>query len=362
LLRPAGVGINTMTLGGLAIAVGLLVDAAIIVTENVVHRLGERRGGPRWDVVRDAAGEVAAPIVFATLIVIAVFLPLFAMSGIEGRMYQPLAAAVMASLAGSLLLALTFVPVLSGLVLRPLREGTSGDAWMIRVLRRAYAPMLDGVMKRPGLVQMATVAIAVPAVYLALAVGSDFMPRLDEGALLLQTSLPPDASLEEVDRTNHRVEDALRTFPEVDDVVRRTGRAERTEDPMPHTLSDVLVVLKPDPSRSLEELEAAMREELEDVPGVTVLFTTPLGMRIDEGLGGTPGGAASAGTITNPRQAASTSAGSTSSSAWRRSRPYGSVPTSDTRLNGQLAAATRTGRHGTSRRRIRQRGAGSSPR
>jgi cobalt-zinc-cadmium resistance protein CzcA len=288
LLRPAGVGINTMTLGGLAIAVGLLVDAAIIVTENVVHRLGERRGGSRWDVVRDAAGEVATPIVFATLIVIAVFLPLFAMSGIEGRMYQPLAAAVIASLAGSLLLALTLVPVLSGLVLRPPREGAAGDAWMIRALRRVYAPLLDGVMRRPGVVQIATVVITVPAVYLALSVGSDFMPRLDEGALLLQTSLPPDASLEEVDRTNHRVEDALRTFPEVEDVVRRTGRAERTEDPMPHTLSDVLVVLKPDRSRGLEELEAAMREELQDVPGVSVLFTTPLGMRIDEGLGGTP--------------------------------------------------------------------------
>jgi len=288
LLRPAGIGINTMTLGGLAIAVGLLVDAAIIVTENVVHRLGEARSGSRWDVVRAAAGEVAGPIGFATLIVIAVFLPLFAMSGIEGRMYQPLAAAVIASLAGSLLLALTLVPVLSGLVLRAPRDGATGDAWMIRVLRRVYAPMLDGVMRRPGLVQMATLAIAVPAVYLALSVGSDFMPRLDEGALLLQTSLPPDASLEEVDRTNHRVEDALRTFPEVEDVVRRTGRAERTEDPMPHTLSDVLVVLKPERSRSLEELETAMREKLEDAPGVSVLFTTPLGMRIDEGLGGTP--------------------------------------------------------------------------
>jgi cobalt-zinc-cadmium resistance protein CzcA len=119
-------------------------------------------------------------------------------------------------------------------------------------------------------------------------VGSDFMPRLDEGAFLLQTILPPDASLDEVDRMNHRIEDVLRTFPEVDDVVRRTGRAERTEDPMPHTLSDVLVVLKKDRGRSLDDLEAAMREKLDGTPGVSVLFTTPLGMRIDEGLGGTP--------------------------------------------------------------------------
>jgi cobalt-zinc-cadmium resistance protein CzcA len=289
LLRPAGIGINTMTLGGLAIAVGLLVDAAIIVTENVVHRLGERRdGGSRWDIAREAAAEVAEPIVFATLIVMAVFLPLFAMSGIEGRMYQPLAAAVIAALAGSLLLALTLVPVLAGLVLRPPRDGHAHDVRLIRGLRRIYAPVLDGVMRRPGLVQLVTVAVAVPAIYLASTIGSDFMPRLDEGALLLQTSLPPDASLEEVDRANHRVEDALRTFPEVEDVVRRTGRAERTEDPMPHTLSDVLVVLKPERTRSLEALETAMREKLAGAPGVSVLFTTPLGMRIDEGLGGTP--------------------------------------------------------------------------
>jgi heavy metal efflux system protein len=111
---------------------------------------------------------------------------------------------------------------------------------------------------------------------------------LDEGALLLQTVLPPEASLDEVDRRNHRVEDVLRRFPEVKEVVRRTGRAERTEDPMPHVISDVLVVLKPERSRPIEDLEEEMRERLEKVPGVAVLFTTPLGMRIDEGLGGTP--------------------------------------------------------------------------
>ena len=114
------------------------------------------------------------------------------------------------------------------------------------------------------------------------------MPQLDEGAFLLQTVLPAEASLEEVDRLNHRVEDLLREVPEVEDVVRRTGRAERTEDPMPHTVSDVLVVLKPERARALEEIESDMRERLENLPGIGVLFTTPLGMRIDEGLGGTP--------------------------------------------------------------------------
>ena len=133
-----------------------------------------------------------------------------------------------------------------------------------------------------------TLLIAVPSMVAGLRIGSDFMPQLDEGAFLLQTVLPAEAALDEVDRLNHRVEDLLREVPEVEDVVRRTGRAERTEDPMPHTVSDVLVVLKSNRTRSLEETEVDMRHRLEGLPGVAVLFTTPLGMRIDEGLGGTP--------------------------------------------------------------------------
>jgi cobalt-zinc-cadmium resistance protein CzcA len=288
LLRAAGIGINTMTLGGLAIAVGLLVDAAIIVTENVLHHLQRRPVASRAEVALHAAGEVGRPIVFATLIVVAVFVPLFAMTGIEGRMYQPLAAAVVAALAASLLLAITVVPVAAAMILRPPSPGAEEDVWIVRKLKAIYAPALDRALRHAGLVQVATVVITVPAIALALTVGSDFMPQLDEGAFLLQTVMPPDTSLDEVDRVNHRVEDVLRRFAEVDDVVRRTGRAERTEDPMPHVMSDVLVVLKADRRGSIEDLEGEMREALQQVPGVTVLFTTPLGMRIDEGLGGTP--------------------------------------------------------------------------
>ncbi|AKJ03923.1 cobalt-zinc-cadmium resistance protein CzcA [Archangium gephyra] len=289
LLKAAGVGINTMTLGGLAIAVGLLVDAAIIVTENIVHRLraGSDKAARKAQALK-AAREVGRPITFATLIVVSVFIPLFAMSGIEGRMYRPLAAAVVACLAASLLLALTLVPVASALFLRPHKEGQQEDVGLIRRVKAVYAPLLDACMRRAGLVRVVALAITVPALGLAFAVGSDFMPRLDEGALLLQTMLPPEASLEEVDRLNHRVEDVLRQFPEVEDVVRRTGRAERTEDPMPHTVSDVLVVLKKERGRGPEALEADMRQAVAKVPGVSVLFTTPLGMRIDEGLGGSP--------------------------------------------------------------------------
>jgi heavy metal efflux system protein len=289
ILKPAGVGLNTLTLGGLAIAVGLLVDAAIILTENVYHRLTvAAEGRPRREVALAAAVEVGRPIAFATLIVIAVFTPLFAMSGIEGRMYRPLAAAVVAAMFASLALALTLVPVLAGWLLRPARPGAAEDVALVRRVKAVYAPLLGWCMRRSGLVLAVSLAVTLGGLLLALRVGSDFMPSLDEGALLLQTFLPPEASLEEVDRRNHRVEDILRRFPEVKEVVRRTGRAERTEDPMPHVVSDVLVVLKPERSRSLEATEEEMRERLEKVPGVAVLFTTPLGMRIDEGLGGTP--------------------------------------------------------------------------
>jgi heavy metal efflux system protein len=288
LLREANVGLNTMTLGGLAIAVGLLVDAAIIVAENIVHRLTQHRGADRMKTALAASIEVGRPITYATLIVIAVFTPLFAMTGIEGRMYKPLAAAVIAAVAASLVLALTLVPVAAGLILRPRPEGKEEDVAIIRAIKRRYAPLLDWCMAHAGLVRVLTLAITIPALALAFVVGSDFMPELDEGAFLVQTILPSEASLDEVDRLNHRVEDLFRGIPEVEDVVRRTGRAERTEDPMPHTISDVLVVLKKDRKRTLDEIEHDMRERTENVPGVSILFTTPLGMRIDEGLGGTP--------------------------------------------------------------------------
>jgi heavy metal efflux system protein len=287
-LRAAGIGINTMTLGGLAIAVGLLVDSSIIVVENIVHRVTQHRAGDRRGHALAAVIEVARPIVFATAVVVAVFIPLFAMTGIEGRMYKPLAGAVIAAVVAALVLSLALVPVIAAGVLRPRREGSHDDVAIIRALKRLYRPVLDRALRHAALVMAVTLAITLPALWIATRLGSDLVPPLDEGAILMQTFLPPEASLEEVDRLNHRVEDVLRAFPEVQDVVRRTGRAERTEDPMPHTTSDVLILLAPDRARHGEALEHAMRAAVEKVPGVSALFTTPLGMRIDEGLGGTP--------------------------------------------------------------------------
>ncbi len=286
LLDRAHVGLNTMTLGGLAIAVGLLVDASIIVSENIVHRLkpGEDSGSRR-ERARLAALEVGRPIVFATLIVVCVFLPVFAMSGLEGRTYRPLAAAVIACMTAALALALTATPLVAGLVLRP--KPGEAETGVIRWVKRRYEPLLDASLRNPRTVLAAAVLLSVPPLVGAFFVGRDFMPELDEGAFLVQTFLPAEASLDEVDRLNHGAEDALRQVPEVTEVVRRTGRAERTEDPMPHTVSDVLVLLSAD-GRPRDEIEADIRERLERVPAIAAAITTPLGMRIDEGLGGTP--------------------------------------------------------------------------
>lgn len=290
ILRQLGIGINTMTLGGLAIALGLLVDAAIILCENIVHHLSGKtltvRGRER--VGLKASLEVGRPIAFATLIVVAVFLPLYAMTGIEGRMYRPLAVAVASSMLAALALSLTLVPILGSHFLRGKPPGMAEDPAVVSWLKRLYRPVLEKAIHHPGITLGVSLLGLVFAGFLATRIGTEFMPEIDEGALLIQTNVPPEASLEQVDRMNHRFEDVLRSFPEVVDVVRRTGRAERTEDPMPHTLSDVLVLLTPERERRGEELVDALRDALAKVPGVSVLFTTPLGMRIDEGLGGTP--------------------------------------------------------------------------
>ena len=289
IMRWFGAGINTMTLGGLAIAVGILVDAAIIMVENIHHRL-TTGSGDRLTRVRQGALEVGRPIAFATAIIMAVFLPLFLMTGIEGRLYRPLALTVVSAMAAALLLALTFVPMLSAWWLKSTEEGVEeSDVAVIRGVKRIYVPSLAWAFRHAWTVRILSIAVTVPAFIGLLYVGTEFMPELDEGALLIQTVLPGEASLEQVDKVNLQVEEVIRSSPGVAFVSRRSGRSEETEDPMPHVISDVLVQLKPPADRDDTDTVAdGIREALEDVPGVAALFTTPLGMRIDEGLGGTP--------------------------------------------------------------------------
>jgi cobalt-zinc-cadmium resistance protein CzcA len=298
ILGRAGHGLNTMTLGGLAIAVGLLVDAAIIVVENAAHRLGLEPApnrAARLEIVTEAAAEMARPITFATLVVIAVFVPLFGVPGVEGRMYGALAMSVVSAMGAALFVALTATPTAAGLVMRS-RRPSAGDApepepdgFLVGRLKRAYAPALDFAFRRPLVIQLGGVAITVPVLWLGTMVGTDFVPHLDEGYLMLEAAAAPEATLATGDMLTSAVEEAAWQTDGVLDVTRRTGRGEGTEDPMLHTFSDVLVRLETERSRSDREIEADLRARLaEHAPGAQVLFTSPLQMRIDEGLGGSP--------------------------------------------------------------------------
>jgi cobalt-zinc-cadmium resistance protein CzcA len=284
-LRLAGMGLDAMTLGGLAIAVGLLVDAAVIMVENLAHRLqGHPEGGTaRRALLARAAAEVAVPILTAVLVILAVFIPLLALGGLAGRLYAPLAVAIASAMTLSLVLSFTLVPAL---VERFLPPGSSlEEPRAVTALKRVYRPALDWAMRHGALVRVAALALTVPSVVLALRLGSNFLPSLDEGALLLNSILPPETSLATVDEANFQLERGLVKLPGVASVYRRTGRSELTEDPMPHSISDVLVVL--DGSRPSAAVERDAAELAEALP-FPVELTTPMQMRIAEGIGGTP--------------------------------------------------------------------------
>lgn len=281
-----GQGLNAMTLGGLAIAVGLLVDSGVILVENLLHRLREAPAGSPADRRRTAAAaaaEVAAPIAVAVMVVLTVFLPLLALGGIAGRLYAPLSLAVASALAVSLVLTFTLLPVL---VDRGIKPGARlEDPPVVRFLQRLYRPLLAVALRHRAAVLLAAAALSAAGVVAALSLDSDFLPALDEGAVMVQTLLPSDVSLAAVDAANRRLERELDHIPGVAAHYRRTGRGELTEDPMPHYISDVLVIL--DAGVRAEEIADEVAEVAERMPfGVEI--TTPMDMRISEGIGGTP--------------------------------------------------------------------------
>lgn len=283
-LRALGLGLNAMTLGGLAIAVGLLVDAGVIMVENLVHRLGARSAGEaRLGTLASAAAAVALPIATAVLVILAVFIPLLALGGVAGKLYAPLAVAVASAMAISLVLSFTLVPVLVDRFLPP---GTRLDEpGLVRFLKRLYRPLLDRALRHGMVAQLLALALALPALFVATRLGSEFLPALDEGALMAQTLLTSDASLPAIDAANRQFEQAVAEVPGVLASYRRTGRGEVTEDPMPTYLSDILIVLEKG-SRP-DEVEHQLAEIAERLP-FAVELTTPMNMRISEGIGGTP--------------------------------------------------------------------------
>lgn len=283
-----GWSIDTMTLGGLAISIGLLVDDAIIVVENVFRRL--RAAGSGGDVrrtIEHATEEMVSPILFATLIVALVFLPIFFLPGIEGRLLRPLGFAFICALGASLLVSVTLTPVLCRLLLSRAGSTRAEDAWLMRTCRRLYAPMLVWSMRRRGAVILASVLLVVFAVVAATGLGRSFLPTFNEGSLTVSVVSAPGIPLAESDRLGGQVEGILLDFPEVVSTSRRTGRAEKDEHVQGVNASEMEVVLAPlENGRSKEDLVDAMRRAVSAVPGVTVSFGQPISHRIDHMISG----------------------------------------------------------------------------
>jgi len=286
-----GATVNTMTLGGLTIAIGALVDDAIIAVENIVRRLRERRsahGGeprsPLGDVIEDAAQEVVRPILFATVIIGLVFLPLFLLPGMEGRLMRPLGLAYVAALAASLVVSLTVTPALASLLLVGSRSLRERPPWLMRWLNRAYRPTVRWAVGRPVVVSVAATVALAGALALVPTLGRTFMPAFNEGALTVAVAAPPGITLAESDALGRQVEEALLTFPEVVSTSRRTGRAERDEHLQGVNGAEIEVVLRE--GRPKEELLAEMRRAVATIPGVTVTFGQPISHRIDHMISG----------------------------------------------------------------------------
>jgi CzcA family heavy metal efflux pump len=291
--------INTMTLGGFTIAIGALVDDAIIDVENVFRRLRLEQERPpearrpAIEVVFQGSSEVRKAILYATLIIVLVFLPLFFLPGLEGRLLRPLGIAYVAALAASLLVSLTVTPVLCLLLLPRAGVLERRESWVLRTLHRAYEPTLRWALAHRGLVIAGSLLLFAGAVAIFPFLGRSFLPPFNEGALTVAAQSAPGIPLEESDRLGRQVEEALLRFPEVVSTSRRTGRAEKDEHVQGVNRSEMEVVLREVPEseggrerRDREALLAAMRREVSTIPGVTVSFGQPISHRIDHMISG----------------------------------------------------------------------------
>jgi CzcA family heavy metal efflux pump len=292
-LSAMGVTLNTMTLGGMAIAVGELVDDAIVDVENVVRRLrenarraeAERRSAV--DVVLDASREIRGSVVYATLVILIVFVPLFFLSGVEGRLLRPLALAYMLSLAASLVVALTVTPAMCSLLLPSIAaKGDGGDPRLVRWLRARYERMLDRVLPRWRTVAAVAVALLASAAAALAFSGRAFLPDFNEGTLTLSVVTLPGTSLAESDRIGRRVEQILLDQPEVTATARRTGRAELDEHAQDVNAAEIDVNLAMK-GRSKQALLEALRREFSMLPGTNIVIGQPISHRIDHMLSGT---------------------------------------------------------------------------
>jgi cobalt-zinc-cadmium resistance protein CzcA len=284
---------NLMSLGGLVIAIGMLVDSSIVVVENVVSQLehaGPRSRLPRLHLVYRAVKDVAVPVTSGILIIIIVFLPLLSLQGLEGKLFGPVTMTIVFALLGSLLLSLTLIPVVASWVIK---TGGHDDPWLSRKLSAIYAPLLEHALARPQYILGLAGLLLLVTVLLFPLVGKTFMPTMDEGDLIIQTESVPTVSLDTTARIIHLVEDAiLESVPEVVRVVARSGSDELGLDPMGLNETDLFLQLRPrsewrTPHKS--DIEEQLRAVLLQFPGLNFGFTQPIDMRISEMLTGSRG-------------------------------------------------------------------------
>ena len=284
LLNRFGININTMTLGGLAIAIGLVVDDSIVDVENVFRRLrlNHRSDNPvsPLRVIYGASAEIRNSIVFATLIIVLVFVPLLSLEGMEGRVFKPLGLAFIFSMLASLIVSLTVTPALCGMLLRKVGEKAHGDTKLVGVLKRFNEPLVRGSMQYPGVVVGVTAILTAIALFMLPKLGREFLPKFNEGSLALNSILPPGTSLSESNRIGTIIEKTAMAVPEVTHVGRRTGRAELDEHAEGVNHSEIDIGLKKS-KRGLEGASKELREKLSAIPGVFVAFGQPISHRLD---------------------------------------------------------------------------------
>lgn len=286
-----GLGVNTMTLGGIAVAIGELVDDAIVDVENIFRRLKENRllAQPLHPllVVFRASTEVRNSVVFSTIIVILAFLPLFGLTGMEGRLFTPLGIAYIVSIAASLFVSLTVTPVLSYLLLRRAHEkGEERDGPLLRLLKWLFAKVIRLSLAAPVPILVATLAMVVVAGGALLSRERDFLPPFSEGSVQLNVITRPGTSLKTSQEIARMVEAKLRAIPEVAAFARRTGRAELDEHAMPVNLSEFIISFEEGGELSRAERLRAVRESVEDVPGIVTTVEQPLAHLISHMLSG----------------------------------------------------------------------------
>ena len=293
LMKFTGMSANLMSLGGLAIAIGMLVDAAVVVVENIITHLAHKEKAerlPRLHVIYRATREVAVPVTSGILIIIIVFLPLLTLQGLEGKLFTPVALTIVFALGGSLLLSLSVIPVLASFLLK---DVTHEEPWLPRKLLSLYQPALHWCMDNNKKIFFGAGGLLVLTVIVFGQIGSTFMPTMDEGDIIVQVEKLPSITLSQSVALDGQIQKTLlKNIPEITTVVARVGSDELGLDPMGLNETDTFLVLKPKAEwrvTTKEQLIEKIRAIMEQLPGVSFGFTQPIEMRVSEMLTGTRG-------------------------------------------------------------------------